>query len=294
MGRNKTMHNEKKLGGKRRMTPRKRLGRVLLYVLMLLVAAMYLLPFLWMVSTSLKTPAQVFVNPPEWIPNPVQFGNYADAVHRIDYLRYTLNTLFVAVLSVLGSVISSSMVAYSLSKIRWALRGPIFAIVLATMMIPYQVTMIPLYIIWRNLGLMGSYWPLIIPCFLGGSYYVFLLRQFYMTIPDSLMEAATIDGANEGRIYVSILLPLIRPALTSVGVFTFLAAWSDFLGPLLYINRADMYTLSLGLYGYVSEHSVEWHLLMAASVIFVVPIVILFFFAQKQFIEGITVTGMKG
>ncbi len=279
---------------KKHIPVKKRIGRIALYTIMLIVSAIFLLPFIWMVSTSLKTPLQVFVNPPEWIPNPFQFNNYVDAVQRIDYLRYTLNTLFIAVLSVVGSIMSASMVAYSVSKIKWALSKPIFGIVLGTMMIPYQVTMIPMYIIWRNLGLMGSFWPLIIPSFLGGSYYIFLLRQFYMTIPNSLMEAATIDGANEGRIYLSVMLPLVRPALTSVGVFTFLASWSDFLGPLLYINKKEQFTLSLGLYSYVSEHFVEWHLLMAASVIFVVPIVILFFFAQKQFIEGITVTGMKG
>lgn len=270
------------------------IGRVVLYLIMMLVCFVYILPFVWMISTSLKETKQVFVNPPIWIPNPIRFDNYVMAVQRIDYLRYALNTLLISVSCVVGQMLSSSMVAYSLSKIKWRLRGPLFAIVLSTMMIPYQVTMIPMYIIWKNLGMMGSYWPLIIPSFLGGSYYVFLLRQFFLTIPESLIDAATIDGANEGRVYTSIMLPLVRPALTSVGVFTFLASWSDFLGPLLYINKADQFTLSLGLYGYVSEHFVEWHLLMAASVIFVVPIVILFFFAQKQFIEGITVTGMKG
>lgn len=270
------------------------LGRSVTYLVIIAASLLYMVPFLWMVSTSLKSTAQVFQNPPTWIPMPLTWENYRLAVERIPYLRYTVNTLVISISSVAGIVIVSSMVAYSLSKIRWKGAGFIFGLVLATMMIPYQVTMIPTYMIWLKLGLTGTYWPLILPCFFGGSYYVFLLRQFFMTIPDSLVDAATIDGAGYLRTFASVLIPLVRPAMTSVGIFAFLAAWSDFLGPLLYINRQQDYTLSLGLQGYISQHYVEWNLLMAAATIFTVPIIIIFFFAQKQFIEGITVTGLKG
>lgn len=269
-------------------------GRMLAYATVTAFSVVFMIPFLWMMSTSLKSTQQVFVNPPVWLPSPWLFENYLLAFSRIPYLRYTLNTLFITFFSVIGNVISASMVAYSLSKIRWKGAGVIFGLVLATMMIPYQVTMIPTYMIWMKLKLVGTYLPLIIPCFLGGSYYVFLLRQFFITIPNSLIESATIDGAGHIRTFFSILIPLTRPALTTVGIFAFLYAWSDFLGPLLYINKQESYTLSLGLQGYITAHYVEWNLLMAAAAIFTVPIVIIFFFAQRQFIEGITITGLKG
>lgn len=269
-------------------------SRMATYMAVLVCSVIFMVPFLWMISTSLKSTEQVFRNPPILFPIPVYFNNYAEAVKRIPYLRYTLNTLLIAVSSVIGIVTTASMVAYSLSKIRWKGGAILFGLVLATMMIPYQVTMIPTYMIWQRLKLTGSYWPLIIPCFTGGSYYVFLLRQFFMTIPDSLIDAATIDGANEARIFTRVMAPLAKPAMTSVGIFAFLYSWSDFLGPLLYINNQNNYTLSLGLQGYISEHFIEWNLLMAAAAIFTVPIIIIFFFAQKQFIEGITVTGLKG
>lgn len=267
---------------------------IALQVVAIVVSLVFLVPLFWMVSTSLKESTQVFTNPPQWLPNPVVWNNYAEAVTKIDYLRYSGNTLLVSVTSMIGSMLSASMVAFSITKIEWFGKKLIFPLVLGSMMLPYQVTMIPVYIIWRDLGLTGTYLPLIIPYFLGSSYYVFLLRQFSMTVPNALFEAATIDGASYGKQYLTIMLPLIKPAITSVGIFTFLGSWSDFLGPLIYINNERNYTLTLGLYAFVSEHSVDWHLLMAASVVFVIPVIIIFFFAQKQFIEGITLTGIKG
>lgn len=266
----------------------------LLHLLAVVLSLIYLIPLFWMVSTSLKHYTQVFTNPPVWIPDPIIWGNYKEALTTVDYLHYALNTLLISGVTMIGSMLSSSMVAFSITKIDWFGKKFIFPLVLATMMLPYQVTMIPVYVIWRDLGLTGTYLPLIVPYFLGGSYYVFLLRQFCMTVPNALFEAATIDGASEGRQYLTIMLPLIKPAITSVGIFTFLGSWSDFLGPLIYINKERDFTLTLGLYAFVSEHDVAWHLMMAASVIFVIPVIIIFFFAQKQFIEGITLTGIKG
>lgn len=281
------------MAGKMKLTYRNR-GKIPVYIVVIILSLAYLVPLFWMLSTSLKVHTQVFTNPPTWIPDPIVWGNYAEALTKIDYLGYTLNTLLISVSCMVGAMLSCSMVAFSITKIEWIGKRLIFPVVLATMMLPYQVTMIPVYIIWKNMGMTGTYWPLIIPAFLGGSYYVFLLRQFAMTVPNALFEAATIDGANPGKQYTTIMLPLIKPAITSVGVFTFLANWSDFLGPLIYINKAQKYTLTLGLYGFVNEHSVDWHLMMAASMVFVIPVIIIFFVAQKQFIEGITLTGIKG
>ena len=268
--------------------------KIIVYILIAALAILFFYPFLWMLFTSLKTTKEIYQVPATTFPHQLTFANYAAAVTKMPFLRYTVNTVVITVLSVVGMVISSSMVAYSVSKIKWKGGKIIFPIIIGTMMIPYQVTMIPLYMIFTKLNLVGTIVPLVLPCFFGGAYYIFLLRQFFKTIPNSLLEAAKIDGAGEGTIFVKIMLPLCKPALTSVAIFTFLATWSDFLGPLLYLNKEESYTLSLGLQAFMQTHYVEWGPLMAASAIFTVPIVILFFFAQSYFIEGITVTGMKG
>lgn len=268
--------------------------KIIVYILIAALAILFFYPFLWMLFTSLKTTKEIYQVPSTTFPHQLTFANYAAAVTKMPFLRYTVNTVVITVLSVVGMVISSSMVAYSVSKIRWKGGKIIFPIIIGTMMIPYQVTMIPLYMIFTKLNLVGTFVPLVLPCFFGGAYYIFLLRQFFKTIPNSLLEAAKIDGAGEGTIFVKIMLPLCKPALTSVAIFTFLATWSDFLGPLLYLNKEESYTLSLGLQAFMQTHYVEWGPLMAASAIFTIPIVILFFFAQSYFIEGITVTGMKG
>lgn len=269
-------------------------SKILVYVIIILCTVIFFAPFLWMLSTSLKTTKEIYQFPPTIFPNQLCLDNYYLAVTKMPFLRYTLNTVVITVLSVVGMVISSSMVAYSVSKIKWKGSKVLFSIIVGTMMIPYQVTMIPLYLIFTKMHMVGTIIPLVLPCFFGGAYYIFLLRQFFKTIPDSLLEAAKIDGARESTIFVKVMLPLCKPALTSVAIFTFLATWSDFLGPLLYLNKQEEYTLSIGLQAFMQEHFVEWGPMMAASAIFTVPIVILFFFAQSYFIEGITVTGMKG
>ena len=268
-------------------------AKAIVYILIIALAIVFFYPFLWMIFTSLKTTKEIYQVPATMFPHHITFDNYMAAVTKMPFLRYTLNTVVITILSVIGMVVSSSMVAYSVSKINWKGSKIIFPIIIGTMMIPYQVTMIPLYMIYTKLNLVGTFVPLVLPCFFGGAYYIFLLRQFFKTIPNSLLEAAKIDGAGEGTIFVKIMLPLCKPALTSVAIFTFLATWSDFLGPLLYLNKEESYTLSLGLQAFMQTHYVEWGPLMAASAIFTVPIVILFFFAQSYFIEGITVTGMK-
>lgn len=269
-------------------------GRFLIYALILLFSLVFIAPFLWMILTSLKTQEEIYAFPPRFFPGAVTTINYYLAVTKMPYLRYTINTVVISLLTVTGMLISSSMVAYSVSKIRWRGADIIFPLIVGTMMIPMQVTMIPLYMVFTRMRMVGTIVPLVLPAFCGGAYYIFLLRQFFKTIPDSLIESATIDGAGEARIFLRIMLPLCKPALSSVAIFTFLAAWADFLGPLLYLNRAEAYTLSLGLQSFMQTHYVEWGPLMAASAIFTVPTVVLFFFAQRFFIEGITVTGIKG
>lgn len=270
------------------------LKTLLTHGVLIIFCGIFIFPFLWMLLTSLKGQTEIYQTPPTIFPKEIAWHNYVDIFIQIPYIRYTLNTLFISVMCVVGMTVSSSMVAYSLSKVKWLGKKYLFPIIVATMMIPYQVTMLPLYMLYMKVGFTGTYLPLILPSFFGGAYYIFLLRQFFMTIPDSLLEAATIDGAGEVRIFTSIMLPLCKPAITTIAIFTFLANWSDFMGPLLYLNKESMYTISVGLQAFTQTHHVEWGLLMAASAVFTVPIVILFFFTQRYFIEGITVTGIKG
>lgn len=262
------------------------------HIVLIALGIVFSVPFLWLLGTSLKSLNEISQSL-SLIPKHFQWDNYIRVFERIPYTRYTLNTLYVSVFSVIGQLIASSLVAYSLSKIDWKGKNIIFPIVIATMMLPYQVTMIPVFMIFQKLDLVGSYWPLILPTFTGAPFYIFLLRQFFMTLPDSLIQAARIDGAREFTIFMRIVIPLCKPALAAVAIFTFIATWSDFLGPLIYLNDSKQYTLTLGLQAFMAEHYVEWDLLMAASALFTLPIVVLFFFAQKYFIEGITLTGIK-
>lgn len=271
----------------------KKKSKLLVYALVLLLSVIFIIPFLWMVITSLKEMEEIYT-PGQIFPTHIHWQNYLEAVTAMPFLRYAWNTILITVLSVVGYTASSTMVAYSMSKIRWKGKKYLFPFIVGTMMIPSQVTMIPLYILYSRIGWTGTILPLVVPPFFGGAYYIFLLRQFFMTIPDSYLESATIDGASQVSIFFRIMLPLCKPAIVSVSIFAFLAAWSDFFGPMLYLNDASQYTISLGLQAFMQTHFVEWGPLMAASTIFVVPIVILFFCAQKYFIEGVTLTGIKG
>lgn len=264
------------------------------HVMLLTVGISFLLPFYWLVSTSLKTDAQVFQSPPVWIPHPIQWKNYPKALTYIPFFRYTVNTLVICGLSVLGAVFSNSLVAYSFAKIKWPGRDFLFILILATLMLPAQVTMIPVFTIFKTAGWVNTIKPLIVPAFLGNAFFIFLLRQFFRSIPNELSESARIDGCSELDIFWRVVLPLSKPALTMVALFTFIASWNDFMGPLIYLNDDLKYTLSLGLQQFVSQHGPEWSLLMAASTVMTLPILILFFLTQKTFIEGITFTGIKG
>lgn len=261
---------------------------------LIVLAIAFIVPFIWLVSTSLKADSQLFKYPPQWIPNPIKWSNYSRAVNYIPYFLYFGNSLYVAIFNVVATVLSCSLIAYGFARINWPGRDALFIVVLATLMIPSEVLLIPQYVLFRNIGWLNSYNPLTLPALAGSPVYIFLLRQFYLTIPRELSAAAKVDGANEFQIYWRIILPLSRPALTAVAVLTFVAQWNAFLGPLIYLNEPHLYTLALGMFGFFSAHGAEWALLMAAATIMVIPVIVLFFVCQRTFVEGITLTGTKG
>ena len=275
--------------------PRRGPRRALVYAALLAVAAVMVVPFLWMLSTSLKGSEGIFAIPPQWIPEDPRWENYAAVFERMPFLTYLRNSALVTVLSIVGTVLSSSMVAYAFACLRWPGRDALFVFVVATMMLPLQVIMIPLFVIFKELGWLNTYKPLIVPTFLGGgAFNIFLLRQFFLTLPRELFDAARMDGASEWRIYWSIALPLARPALVTVAILTFMFAWNDFTGPLIYLSDQLKSTLALGLALFVGQHQTEWGVLMAASVLMMLPVLALFFLFQRYFIQGFTMSGMKG
>ncbi|MEZ4869799.1 MAG: carbohydrate ABC transporter permease [Caldilineaceae bacterium] len=270
------------------------LQAVIKHGLLILLGLLFITPFVWLVSTSLKPTRQIFVLPPQWIPDPYTWSNYPKALTYIPFFHYMGNTFYIACFNVIALTISSSFIAYGFARIRWPGRNVVFSIVIATLMIPYAVTLIPTFLIFRRLGWVGTYNPLTIPALFGDAFSIFLLRQFYMTIPQELSEAARMDGASEYAIYWRIILQLAKPALATVALFTFMYNWNDLLGPLIYLSDKNTYTLALGMNGFFSRAGTEWALLMAASTVMILPIIILFFFAQRTFIQGVTLTGIKG
>jgi multiple sugar transport system permease protein len=264
------------------------------HTVLIIMSVFFLVPFIWMLSTSLKDQTQIFTFPPEWLPSPLKWSNYQDAIEYIPFFTYLKNTVVITVFSTIGAVITCPLVAYGFAKLKFKGSNVLFIITIAVMMIPGQVTMIPLFILFEKLGWVGSPLPLIVPVFFGVPFYIFLLRQFFLGLPDTLMDAARIDGAGEFRIYWQIMLPLAKPAVLAVGLFQFMGSWTDFLGPLLYLTDEASYTLSLGLQQFQSQRGTEWGLMMAVSTLMTLPIILLYFFLQKTFIKGITFSGIKG
>jgi multiple sugar transport system permease protein len=277
----------------RRPYRRRRLRAPAHHLVLVLICAAFTLPFLIMLTTALKSPGDIFSVPPRLLPRQLTGENFGAATTSMPFGRYLVNTLLLVGANVAGTLLSCPLVAYSLTKIRWAGRTPLFFLVLATMMLPPQVTLVPVYKLWNDLGAVGTFWPLIVPQFLGTAFFIFMLRQFFLGIPDELVEAGRIDGASEFRIYWQIVLPLARPALATVAVFQFMWTWTDFLTPLLYLKDQSKYTLSIGLYSFFSERGVEWGPLMAACLMFTLPAIAIFIVAQRYFITGISVSGLK-
>jgi multiple sugar transport system permease protein len=246
-----------------------------------------------MLTTAFKTNRDAFTLPVRLLPRQLVFENFPKAVQTIPYWKYMGNTVFITIFSVLGQVMVTPLVAYSLAKIKWKGSKIISGLLMATMMIPFTVTMIPLYRIYSKLRLTNTYIPLILPTYFGKAFYIIIVRQFFVGVPNSIMEASRIDGANELQRYLFIALPLCRPALVTVGIYAFLDAWSDYLAPLIYISNPSKLTLSLGLQQFLSQYTVDWSLLMAASLIFVLPVIIFFLFFQRYFVQGIATSGLK-
>ena len=272
-----------------------RLSSGLVFVLLALAGAAFLAPFAWMVSTSLKPVNETMTLPVRWIPRVVQWHNYPDAIRAMVYFwRYAANSLFLCLMTVLGTLTSSTLAAYGFSRIEWRGREKVFLALLATMMIPYPIIMVPIYSLFKSLGWIGTLKPLWTPSFLAGAFNVFLLRQFFLALPKEMAEAARIDGCNEFQILTRIVLPLSKPVLLVVAIFQFMATWNDFLGPLIFLTEQKDFTLALGLQSFQSQNGgTAWHQLMAASTLVALPVIVIFFLAQRAFIEGIATTGGK-
>jgi len=265
----------------------------LVYLCLGIAAYLISIPFVWMVSTSLKESRQIFTWPIQWIPRPIRWANYSEALQARPFFLWMRNTLIVASLSVIGNCFSSLFVGYAFSRLRWSARDFLFFVMLATMMLPQQVTMIPRFIIFSKLGWVNTFLPLFLPTFFGAGFNIFLMRQFLMTLPVELDDAAKLDGCGYLSTLIRILLPQTLPALGFVAINTFKARWNNFLRPLIYLNKPDLFTLPLGLRTYKEEFTVEWSYLMAASIVAFLPILIVFFIGQRYFIQGVVFTGVE-
>jgi multiple sugar transport system permease protein len=267
------------------------------WIILFGLSALWLMPIVLLGSTSLKTPQQLY-DPTRILPDPAQWSNYRVVLFEaFPFARYVMNSVIVSVLSVIGDVLSSAFIAYGFAQLRFPGRRVLFLLMIATMMFPFAVRMIPLFLIFKELGWINTYWPLIVPSYLGThAFFIFLLHQFFLGIPKSLLESARIDGANEIQIWWRVVLPLSKPALAVVAILAFEQSWSDFLSPLLYLNDRSLYTLPLGLYSLISGDDVaaNWHLVMAATVTMILPVVVIFALAQRFFVRGVTMTGLKG
>ncbi len=272
------------------------IGKVALYLVLLACSFWFLLPLAWMFMTSFMPIEQVGKFPPEWIPSEWRFDNYSNALRFWNFQVTFRNTLIITVFTMIGNIVSSTVVAYGFARFRFPYRDTLFLVLLATLMLPFAVLLIPVYIAYNELGLVNTFWPLILPHFFGSAFFIFLCRQFFMGIPQDIIDAAKIDGASELTIFLRIMLPLAKPAIIVVAILSLQSSWNEFLGPLIYLKDDSLHTLALGLYyfqGLPGQGGV-YNQLMAATVIMTIPILVLFFIFQKQFIEGANLSGIKG
>ena len=265
------------------------------YLVLIALSCVFLIPFFWMLSTSLTEASKIIVKDRSWIPHPAVWKNYADALTVLPFHLFLKNTLIITFACIVGQVLSASLVAFGFSRMRFPGRDGLFILVLSTMMLPAQVTQIPTFILFTHLQWIDTLKPLIVPAFFGGgAFFIFLLRQFFMTLPSELEDAAKMDGCSPLGIYWNVAIPLSKPALATVAVFSFMAHWNDFMGPLIYIQSMENKTLALGLASFKSLHGTEYHLMMAASIAVLMPVLMIFFSAQKYFVKGIVMSGIKG
>jgi len=271
------------------------LGRLFLYPVLIGGACILLIPLAWLLSSSLKPSGLIFVIPPQWFPRPLRWANYAEVWQAIPFALFTRNTLIITVIALVGSLSSASIVAFGFARLRFPFRDVLFLVLLGTMMIPSQVTLIPQYILFHKLGWLDTFLPLTVPTFFGGgAYNIFLMRQFLMTLPLELDDAGRIDGCSTFQIFLRIILPQSKPVLGVIAIFGFMGNWNAFFGPLIYLNSTEKYTLALGLNLFKGMHYTAWNLLMAASFMVALPCILLYFVAQRYFIQGIVFTGIKG
>jgi ABC-type glycerol-3-phosphate transport system permease component len=273
-----------------------RVQHLLVYIVLIVGAVPMIFPFLWMLSTALKTPDQLLAFPPILFPQPIAWGNFGAALQTLPFDRFFRNTLIIEFFVIIGGLISNTLVAYGFARLRFPGRELLFFILISTIIIPWMVRLVPLYLIFNQMGWVDTFLPLIVPAFFGTPFDIFLLRQFFRSIPDDLSDAARIDGANELQILVRLILPLSKPVLAAVTIFTFQNVWDDFVYPLVFLHNQQLKTVALGLYDFIAidPFATPWHLLMAASVFIVLPVLVLFAAFQRYFIEGITLTGVKG
>lgn len=267
---------------------------IFIYLILTTLSLIFILPLAWMIRSSFMELHQIFILPPEWIPKPFIIDNYVEAMTILPFGQYFKNTLIVVILSTVGVLLSSSLSAFGFSRITWSGRDKIFGIILTSMMLPGTVTLIPQFIGWKAIGFYDTLVPLIAPAYFGGAFNVFLLRQFYLTIPKELDEAAYVDGASYFQIYANVILPLSRSSLIVVGLFAFMYYWNDFFGPLIYLEKQKHFTLALGLQQFIGQYHAQWNLMMAAATVVITPVIIVFLMGQKYLIEGIALSGLKG
>ncbi|HMO57979.1 MAG TPA: carbohydrate ABC transporter permease [Roseiflexaceae bacterium] len=276
------------------MRARSVLQTVVVYGLLIAGSAVFLLPFMWMVSTSLKQSQDVFTYPPSFFPNSFEWRNYISGWTILPFNTFLMNSLIVTFANVIGNLISCSLVAFGFARLRARGRDILFLALLATLMIPREVTIVPRFLLFSQLGLVNTLWPLILPAWFGYAFFIFLLRQFFMSIPHDLDDAARIDGASTLQILVQVIMPLSGPALATVAIFAFIGNWSNLLDPLIYLRSTELYTLALGLNLFRGQNFTQFNLLMAVSIITLIPVLVVFFLSQKLFVRGVTLTGMGG
>lgn len=269
--------------------------KIVIYVVLTLVGLFFVFPLFWMFLTALKSPHDM-VNIKQFFPSKMLWGNFQKALTQIPFGRYFVNSLFITVICIVGTVLSSSLTAYAFAKLKWPGKNVLFVIMIALMMIPAQVTQIPMFVMYSKMHLLNTYVPLTVPCFfaVGCSMYIFLLRQFFQGIPREISESGRIDGAGHLRIFWTLIIPLAKPAMVTVALFAFMFTWNDFLAPLIYVTDPKKLTLAVGLRTFQSQYKAQYNLMMAAALVAMIPTVTIFFFAQKQFVEGITFSGIKG
>ena len=274
---------------------RKVIMQALIYLVLAAGLFVWMFPFFWILRTAFMTPLQIRAFPPVWVPSPFTLRNFTEGLMILPFGRFFVNTLFIVAVNLAGVLFTSTLAAYSFSRLRWPGRDMIFAILLTAMMLPGAVTLIPVFIAWSRLGLVNTYAPLTVPAwFGGGAFFIFLLRQFYLTIPREFDEAAIVDGAGYFRIYTSIMIPLIRPAFIAVTMFVFVNNWNDFMTPLIYLSDERLFTVSLGLRIFQGMFFTEYGFLMAAAAVSTAPVVIMFLIGQRYIVEGVVMSGIKG